>query len=111
MTTQESINKLNFFVQVYVEIVSMAVKSNDVDGLEAGKLALELLGCPEDVAKDIERRMMIELNEPKEETIKEEGIEVIETEKVDEVEEVETEDDEEAFQRFQDAYGDYDERD
>lgn len=61
MTTQEITNRINFYTNTFLDTVRRAVKEN-IDGLEAGRLALELVGCPKNVALEIERLMFVELN-------------------------------------------------
>jgi hypothetical protein len=60
MTTQTAIEKLNNYVNLYVSVVSKSIKEN-IDGLKAGRLVLQLTGCPEDVINGIEKSMLSKL--------------------------------------------------
>lgn len=60
MTTQEKINKIEFYTNTFLSVIGKSIKQN-INGLEAGRLALKLVGCPDNVALEIERLMLIEL--------------------------------------------------
>lgn len=53
--------RIEFFTNIFLSVISKAIKEN-IDGLEAGKIALKIVGCPEDVALEIERLTIIQLN-------------------------------------------------
>jgi hypothetical protein len=61
-TNNEAIAKINFYSQLFVDMVSKGVKDNTISGLEAGRIALKLVGCPDNVAKAIEDSMFNHLN-------------------------------------------------
>ncbi len=62
MSTSQAIEKINFYTEVYVNVVANAVKINALCGLKAGRMALEMLGCPTIAINEIEKSMLNELN-------------------------------------------------
>jgi len=58
MTPQE---KIKFYTERYIDIVALAIKEN-IDALRAGRIALDLLGCPDNVAEAIEKSMIEKIN-------------------------------------------------
>ena len=61
MTTLEAKNKIEFYTNTFLSVIDQAIKEN-INGLEAGRKALKLIGCPSDVALEIEKLTIIELN-------------------------------------------------
>lgn len=54
-------NKIQFYTNTFLSVIGKSIKEN-IDGIEAGRVALKLIGCPSDVALEIERLTIIELN-------------------------------------------------
>ena len=61
MTNQEIKNKVEFFTNIYLSIITKALKTNR-DPIKCGKLGLEIAGCPKDVAQEIQRLMFKAIN-------------------------------------------------
>ncbi len=61
MKILEAKNRIEFYTNTFLNIIGKAIKEN-INGLEAGRTALKIVGCPSDVALEIERLTMIELN-------------------------------------------------
>ena len=61
MTTLQAKNRIEFYTNTFLTIISKSIKEN-INGLEAGRIALKLIGCPNDVALEIEKLMIKELN-------------------------------------------------
>lgn len=61
MTNTEAKNRIEFYTNIFLNIIGRSIKEN-IDGLEAGRVALKLVGCPSDVALEIERLTLVELN-------------------------------------------------
>ena len=52
MTTLQAQNKIEFYTNTFLSVIAKSIKEG-LNGLEAGRIALDLLGCPLDVAKQI----------------------------------------------------------
>lgn len=61
MEKSQAIQNINFYTEIYVNVVSRFVKTNTC-GLNAGRQALKMLECPEIVINEIEKSMLNELN-------------------------------------------------
>ena len=61
MTNQAIKTKIDFFTNVYLNTVKTALEQNR-NGLICGKMALKIAGCPDDVAQEIQRLTLKELN-------------------------------------------------
>ena len=60
MTNSEAKKMISFYSNLFCNVIAKSIKEN-IDALKAGKLALELAGCPKDVAIAIEEAMIKKL--------------------------------------------------
>ena len=61
MTTLEAKKRIESYAYLFLSIMGKAIKEN-MNALECGRTALKLVGCPSDLALEIERLAMIQLN-------------------------------------------------